>query len=247
MLPQLLRAAKLAEAATFVIVSTVSPVFVSVTICGRPDVPTYWLGKVTLGGEKLIPITPTPLRSTVCGLPAALSVTCSFAVRGPMSKGVKVTLIPQALCGGSDKGQLLLWAKSPLSAPIIWIDVMTSGTWLVLLRVAPCELLVVPRVWMPKLRLGGEIVAAGCAPVPESGTIWGLPWPLSEIVNVPFCGPTEVGVNVTLIRQLPPGGRTVAQLFVWANGAVATIELMFSVPSVLSITVCGWLVIPTVW
>ena len=54
LLPRALRGAKSnGLALTFVIVSTVSPVFFSITDCGRPEVPTYWFGKVMLGGEKV--------------------------------------------------------------------------------------------------------------------------------------------------------------------------------------------------
>src|SRR5208337_1053674 len=74
--PQVLSGAKSAGLAlTFVIGSTVSPVFVSITACGRPEVPTYWFGKVTLDGDKLTPVTPVPVKGTVCGLPGALSAT----------------------------------------------------------------------------------------------------------------------------------------------------------------------------
>ena len=108
-LPQELSAAKLAgQAFTFVIVSTVSPVFASVTICGRPEVPTYWFGKVTLGGEKLIPMTPMPVKGTVCGLPGASSATVSEALAFPTPFGPKVTMVPQLSVDDSDA-----WAIVP--------------------------------------------------------------------------------------------------------------------------------------
>lgn len=93
-------------AVTFVIVSTASPVFFSVTICGRPEVPTYWFGKVTVGGEKLIPVMPVPVNGTACGLPGALSATESEALAAPRAFGLKVTRIPQLSVDGSDAGQL---------------------------------------------------------------------------------------------------------------------------------------------
>ena len=123
--PHALSGAKSAGLAlTFVMVSTASPVFVSVTDCGRPEVPTYWLGKVMLGGDKLMPLTPVPVKGTLCGLPGALSITVSEALALPSPRGVKVTLIWQLLPDVSDEGQLLVWPKSPLFAPVIWMDVM---------------------------------------------------------------------------------------------------------------------------
>lgn len=57
--------------------------------------------------------------------------------------------------------------------------------------------------------------------------------------------PEELGVNVTLIWQLPPAGSPSPQLFVSPNSALATIEVMFKVPFVLRVTTCGELVVPT--
>jgi hypothetical protein len=52
-LPQVLRGAKsLGLAATLVMVSVPVPVLVSVTVCGSPEVPTYWLGNVVLDGDR---------------------------------------------------------------------------------------------------------------------------------------------------------------------------------------------------
>lgn len=46
---------------TLVIASASVPELVSVTVWGRPEVPTYWLGKVTLGGDKVTTGAPTPV------------------------------------------------------------------------------------------------------------------------------------------------------------------------------------------
>ena len=90
--------------------------------------------------------TPTPVSGTFCGLPGALSVTLTAALRFPVAKGVKVTLILQVPFGGSDEGQLLVWPKSVLFAPIISIDVMVSGRLPLLVRVAVFGLLLMPTV-----------------------------------------------------------------------------------------------------
>jgi hypothetical protein len=59
---------------------------------------------------------PVPLSATVCGVPAALSVTESVPVRLPVVIGVKVTSIVQLAPGVRLSPQLLLSAKSPLAA-----------------------------------------------------------------------------------------------------------------------------------
>jgi hypothetical protein len=107
--PQELSGAKSEGVAfTLAIVITASPVFFNVTVCGRPEVPTYWFGKVTVGGEKLIPVMPAPLKGTVCGLPGALSATVTEAFAFPTAVGVKVTLTLQLAFGDSEAGQLLV-------------------------------------------------------------------------------------------------------------------------------------------
>jgi hypothetical protein len=64
--PQLLKAAKSAGlAATLVIVSVALPVFFSITFCGSPDVPTNWLGNVTLDGDNVTGMMPVPVKGTV--------------------------------------------------------------------------------------------------------------------------------------------------------------------------------------
>jgi hypothetical protein len=67
---------------------------------------------------------PTPVSGTDCGLPGALSATLTFPFLLPVALGVKVTLIWQLPFGGTEPGQLLVWAKAPLLAPVIPIDVI---------------------------------------------------------------------------------------------------------------------------
>src|SRR5208283_1197395 len=90
------------------------------------------------------------------GLPGALSVMLTAAFRVPLVVGVKVTLIWQLPFGATELGQLLLWAKSPLFVPVIWMDVMVRLIFPVFWSVTYCGLLVKPTVWFPKLRLVGE-------------------------------------------------------------------------------------------
>ena len=74
--------------------------------------------------------TPVPLRPTLCGLPAALSDTLRVPLRAPVAVGLNVTLMAQlALAARVEglKGQLLVWAKSPLLVPVMLMLVIVSA------------------------------------------------------------------------------------------------------------------------
>ena len=69
--------------------------------------PNNCVPNVKLVGLNLIagPVTvPVPERAMVCGLPAALSVIVTVAVRVPKSVGVNVTLNTELLCGDTVNG-----------------------------------------------------------------------------------------------------------------------------------------------
>ena len=99
------------------IVNGETPVFVSVTSRGELVVPTFWAGKLRLAGARLtaeprIEVTPVPLRPTVCGLPAALSVMVKVPVCVPTAVAVNMTLIAQVEPGlrvAGKVGQVLVW------------------------------------------------------------------------------------------------------------------------------------------
>ena len=59
-------------------------------------------------------VVPVPVRETVCGLPAASSVTENVPLALPAALGVKVTLIVQELVAASVEPQLFVWAKPAL-------------------------------------------------------------------------------------------------------------------------------------
>jgi hypothetical protein len=61
---------------------------------------------------------PVPVSDTVWGLPGALSVTESEAVSVPAAMGVKVTLTVQLAPAATVLPQVLVWPKSPASAPV---------------------------------------------------------------------------------------------------------------------------------
>src|SRR5437868_4651428 len=101
------------------------PLFLSVTVCAALVVPVFWFPKLRLVGLKLTPgagaLIPLPLRATVWGLPLALSVMLTLALRVPIAVGVKVTLMVQEAPAARVLellGQVLVWAKSPLLVPL---------------------------------------------------------------------------------------------------------------------------------
>ena len=63
----------------------------------------------------------------MCGLPVALSVTVTAAVRVPDAVGLNVTLIVQLAPALTELPQVLLWAKSPAFVPVTATLVMLSA------------------------------------------------------------------------------------------------------------------------
>src|SRR5439155_18162743 len=113
--------------AMLVIVSAVLWEFVRVTALAGLVVPTFWLLKVSVVGERLGKPAPVPDRLAVCGLLVALSVTVKAPLRVPVAVGVKVTLIVQFAPAATEAPQLLVWAKSPLFAPVMAMLVIVSA------------------------------------------------------------------------------------------------------------------------
>ena len=85
------------------------PVFVSVTVWALLVVKTTWVEKVRLVGESVTAgCVPAPVRATVCGLLAELSVVVSVAVRVPDSVGVNVTLVAQLAPAATELPQVFV-------------------------------------------------------------------------------------------------------------------------------------------
>jgi hypothetical protein len=113
---------------------------------------------------------------TVWGLPLALSLMETLALRLPVAEGVKVTLMVQLLPAASVLGllgQVLVWAKSPALVPVRVMLVMVRAAVPLLVRVTVLAALVVLMTWFPKARLVGFklTTGAGAAPVPERKTV----------------------------------------------------------------------------
>ena len=88
-------------------------------------------------------LVPVPERLTACGLPLALSVMLTEALRVPEAEGVKVTLIVQLAPVVSELPHVLVCAKSPALVPVTAMVVMLKVALPVLLRVTVRAALVV--------------------------------------------------------------------------------------------------------
>lgn len=62
---------------------------------------------------------PVPVRLTVCGLPAALSVIDNVPIRVPLCAGLKVTLMVQLVSAARLEPQVFVWLKSPLASILV--------------------------------------------------------------------------------------------------------------------------------
>lgn len=121
----------------------------------------------------------------------------------------------------------------------------------VLVNVTVCAALVVPTTWLPKVRLSAERLTSGpvAMAVPVRLIRFGLLGALLVMVMLPVRIPTAVGVNVTLIVQLAPAAKLLPQLFDETKSplAVMLVSTRVVVPVFVAATVCGRLVVPTVW
>ena len=92
-------------------------------------------------------LVPVPLSGTVCGLPLALSVTETEAVRAVADVGLKVTLMVQFAAAARVVPHVLVCAKSPGLAPVIVTAVIVRVANPLLVRVMFCAALVVFIGW----------------------------------------------------------------------------------------------------
>jgi hypothetical protein len=133
LVPQLFVWGKFVEPVTLMLVMLreVVPLFVSVVVCEGAEQLVPCLGitqeKFRLLGFNLTSV-PVPLSETVWGLPRALSETDRLAVRVLMAFGVNVTWIVQLAPAAAELPQVLVWAKSPGSAPVNLMLVILSAS-----------------------------------------------------------------------------------------------------------------------
>lgn len=122
-----------------------------------------------------------PVRPTAWGLPPPSSLNSSEAARAPVAVGLKVTLTVQLAPAAKVLPQVVVLEKSPAFAPVIAICHRCIVTPPLLVIVTLCGLLLVPTVWLAKLRLVGDRPAA--VPTPVKITVWGLPPALSLMLT----------------------------------------------------------------
>jgi hypothetical protein len=75
-----------------------------------------------LEGETVTVVSPVPVRVTLCGEFAALSVTVMLPVSGPVAVGVNVGVIVQFAPAVSVAGQVFVCPKFVLAAIAIGVD-----------------------------------------------------------------------------------------------------------------------------
>src|ERR1039458_10319256 len=78
-----------------------------------------------------------------------------------------------------------------------------------------CALLLVKTTWVGNVSVVGERATAGSTPTPVRETVWGLLGALSVMLRAAVRAPTVVGVNDTVIVQVPPAARDDGQRFCW--------------------------------
>ena len=145
-------------------------------------------------------IVPVPDRGTDCGLPLALSVIASAAERFPEAVGVNVAFTVVLLPGVTVMGvALAVKAKSPAFVPVsarLEITKLPVPELLIVIAVGELALLT---VWLPKLTGFGLMLMVGAVPVPDRGTVCGLPLALSLIVRLAVRLPVAAGAKVTIM------------------------------------------------
>jgi hypothetical protein len=108
-------------------------------------------------------VTAVPLRETICGLPAALSVIVTVPVTLPVVLGTRVTLMAQFAPAASVAPQVLVSAKFAVTSMLV-ID---SGAVPPLVSVMSRGSLVEPTSSSPKVRLLAEKETLGDPPFPQ--------------------------------------------------------------------------------
>lgn len=196
-------------------VSTEPPLFVSVMVWAALVEPIPCDENVRLAGASVTAATtPLPVKATVCGLPAALSVMDADAERAPVVDGSKVTLIVQNAPEATGEPQVFVWLKSEAFAPVRLTLLMLSGTPPVFVTVMFCPVLVVPTACDPKeIPPEGARLTAGTAPAPLNEIACSPPAELSEMATEAVRALAAVGANETLIVQFALAASETGQLF----------------------------------
>jgi len=189
--------------------------------------------------------------------------TLRLVVRVPAALGVNVTLIVQLAPAAKLAPQVLVCAKSvvfPVLNPMLVISSELLAS--VLVSVTGCEALVVPTFGTAKVSAGDRVAdAEGTMPVPVSNVVAGLARPATAMDSIAEREPVAVGLNVTLMVQFAPGAKVVPQVppavragrtntpaMVGTIGAIVIFMVVSgTVPVLDNVSVCGALVVVSVW
>jgi hypothetical protein len=125
--------------------------------------------------------------------------------------GLNVALTVQLAPTPKVLPQVVVSEKSPAFAPKMAICHKFIVALPLLVNVIVCAALLVPTVWLAKVRLVGDGPPA--VPTPVRIIDGGLPPALELMTIEDFRGPAAVGVKVTFSRQLPAGARGLGQLW----------------------------------
>lgn len=194
-----------------VIANVTPPVLLTVTVFGWLTVPTVWSPKLKLVADRAsVTMLPVPLRVITRGLPLPLSLIVIEPVRAPTAVGVKVTLMVQLLLAATLVPQVLVCAKSPVATVLEMVSVVAPP----LVSVTVCGGLVVPTVWLSKIRMALERDTPEEMPTPDRVTTGTLPRASLVMATPPVRRPPAVGAKVALMVQLLLGATLVPQLLV---------------------------------
>jgi hypothetical protein len=189
--------------------------------------------------RETFPVTPLPVTGMVCGLPTASSATDSTPETGTARVGEKVTSMRQLIPAPSVAPQALCREKpggTEMSAIVTTLE-------LLFVKVTLC--VAVSPVWTsPKLKEFGEKTTS--TPVPDNGTVCGLPRAEPVIVSSPVLGPALAGVKVTETLHVRPGV-IVVQVFRVENSELAEIPaiVIATIPVLRKVTLLATLVVFT--
>jgi len=161
-----------------------------------PTVPLAIVALVITGAP---PVT-VPVRLTLWGLPLALSVRVTAALRVPLAVGVKVTLIVQLPPTATLAPQLLLCPKSPAFVPVSIRLLTTNAALPVLLTVMVCAPLLLPTPWLAKVRAAGLILAMVGWITVKLTELLAAPFCITQ--TVPDCEPPSTSATICVSLQL---------------------------------------------
>jgi len=180
-------------------------------------------------------------------------------LRLPIAVGLKVMLTMQLAPAASPAppmGHGVLEvdnAKSLAFPPVSPMVLMINTAFPVLVSVRVCGVVVVPTVMLTnwKALLLGLMI--GAMPLPVKGTDNAVGFELAMLI-VAVRGPEAMGLKVTVIVQLKPAAKLVAQVVVFAKSPaftpVSAMPVMASVPApvaLVKVTTCEVLVVFTNW